>query len=165
MVTETSRPVVEVARDVGINESTLSNWVSIYRREHLVCEELKISDRARLKELKKEEPGTPFRARVPEKSCCLFRQGTVKEKFVFITLEEAEPNSPHPVIKMCTWLHVSTSGFYDFLNAVETAQQARRAKVAIHVQAAHQTGRGAYVSAGSTPSWPVRSTRTWRRAR
>jgi transposase len=54
MVTETSRPVAEVARDLGINESTLSNWVTVYRREHPVSEELNISDRARLKELEKE---------------------------------------------------------------------------------------------------------------
>jgi transposase len=54
MVIETPRPVAEVARDLGINESTLSNWVNIYRREHPVSEELNLSDRARLKELEKE---------------------------------------------------------------------------------------------------------------
>jgi transposase len=54
MVIATARPVAEVARDLGINESTLSNWVTIYRREHPVSEELDISDRARLKELEKE---------------------------------------------------------------------------------------------------------------
>ena len=54
MVIETSRPVAEVARDLGINESTLSNWVVSYRREHPVSEELTITERARLKELEKE---------------------------------------------------------------------------------------------------------------
>jgi transposase len=54
MVIETSRPVAELARDLGINESTLSNWVTLYRREHPPSEELGISDRARLKELEKE---------------------------------------------------------------------------------------------------------------
>ena len=54
MVIDTSRPVAEVARDLGVNESTLSNWVSIYRREHPASEELTLSDRARLKELEKE---------------------------------------------------------------------------------------------------------------
>ena len=54
MVIATARPIAEVARDLGINESTLSNWVTLYRREHPASEELDISDRARLKELEKE---------------------------------------------------------------------------------------------------------------
>jgi transposase-like protein len=54
MVIATARPIAEVARDLGINESTLSNWVSLYRREHPASEELDISDRVRLKELEKE---------------------------------------------------------------------------------------------------------------
>jgi transposase-like protein len=43
-----------VARDLGINESTLGNWVTKYREEHPASEDLNISDRARLKELEKE---------------------------------------------------------------------------------------------------------------
>ena len=54
MVIATARPIAEVARDLGINESTLSNWVILYRREHPASEELDISDRVRLKELEKE---------------------------------------------------------------------------------------------------------------
>jgi transposase len=54
MVIETPRPIAEVARDLGINESTLGNWVTKYREEHPASEDLNISDRARLKELEKE---------------------------------------------------------------------------------------------------------------
>jgi len=68
----------------------------------------------------------------------------VNEKFTFIAVEKADPHSPYPVISMCSWLGVSTSGFYDHHNAVETAQQQRRAKITTHVQAAHAAGRGAY---------------------
>jgi transposase len=34
MVIEGPRPIAEVARDLGINESTLGNWVTKYRDEH-----------------------------------------------------------------------------------------------------------------------------------
>ncbi len=34
MVIETSRPIAKVAKELGINEGTLGNWVGIYRREH-----------------------------------------------------------------------------------------------------------------------------------
>ncbi len=54
MVIETSRPIAEVARDLGINEGTLGNWVAKYREEHPISEELTIDERAKLKELEKE---------------------------------------------------------------------------------------------------------------
>ncbi len=55
MVIETSRPVAIVAKELGINESTLGNWVNLYRREHAGEEPpLSVSDRARLRELERE---------------------------------------------------------------------------------------------------------------
>ena len=52
LVIETSRPIAEVARELGVNEGTLGNWVNIHRREHPVAEQpLNMSDRARLREL------------------------------------------------------------------------------------------------------------------
>jgi transposase-like protein len=33
MVVETSRPIAEVARELGINETSLGNWVRAYRKE------------------------------------------------------------------------------------------------------------------------------------
>ena len=54
-VIETSRPVAMVAKELGINESTLGNWVNSYRREHAGEEPaLSVSDRARLRELERE---------------------------------------------------------------------------------------------------------------
>jgi transposase len=55
MVIETSRPVAVVAKELGINESTLGNWVAIYRRDHAGEEpSLTVSERARLRELERE---------------------------------------------------------------------------------------------------------------
>lgn len=54
MVLDSGRPIAAVARDLGINEGTLGNWVSKYRAEHPVSEELTIDERARLKELERE---------------------------------------------------------------------------------------------------------------
>ena len=53
-VLETSQPIAAVARDLGINEGTLGNWVNKYRNDHPASEELNISERSRLKELEKE---------------------------------------------------------------------------------------------------------------
>ena len=54
LVNETGKSVAAAARDLGINEGTLGNWVSKYRREHPVSEELSLPDRARLRELERE---------------------------------------------------------------------------------------------------------------
>ena len=57
MVIETSRPIARVAKELGINEGTLGNWVGIYRREHAGEEPpLSVSERARLRELE-QKPG------------------------------------------------------------------------------------------------------------
>ena len=54
-VIETSRPIAQVARELGIVEGTLGDWVNAYRREHAGEEPpLTISERARLRELEKE---------------------------------------------------------------------------------------------------------------
>jgi transposase-like protein len=34
MVIETGKPIAEVARDLGIHDGTLGNWVNAYRRAH-----------------------------------------------------------------------------------------------------------------------------------
>ncbi|GAB3840882.1 transposase [Kribbella italica] len=54
-VIETSRPVAQVARELGINPGTLSNWVSAYKRDHAGEEPaLSVNERARLRELERE---------------------------------------------------------------------------------------------------------------
>ena len=54
-VIETSRPIAQVAKELGIHEATLGNWVNTYRREHAGEEPpLTVSERARLRELERE---------------------------------------------------------------------------------------------------------------
>jgi transposase len=55
MVIETSRPIARVAKELGINEGTLGNWVAAYRREHAGEEPPPtLTERARLRELERE---------------------------------------------------------------------------------------------------------------
>ena len=54
MVIQSQRPIAQVARELGINEGTLGTWLSKYRNEHPVTEELSLPDRAKLKELERE---------------------------------------------------------------------------------------------------------------
>lgn len=55
IVIDGSRPIAQVARELGINEGTLGNWVNVYRRQHPVEEvPLSFSERARLRDLEAE---------------------------------------------------------------------------------------------------------------
>ena len=54
MVVETSRPIADVARELGINETSLGNWVRVYRQRHAGDEPpLQLPERARLRELER----------------------------------------------------------------------------------------------------------------
>ena len=55
MVIETGKPVAAVARDLGINDGTLGNWVAAYQREHPEPDQaVSPVERARVKELEDE---------------------------------------------------------------------------------------------------------------
>ena len=55
MVISTSKPIAVVARDLGIHDGTLGNWVNAWRREHPEPDQpLSPVERARVKELEDE---------------------------------------------------------------------------------------------------------------
>ena len=72
LVIESSRPIAEVARELGINEGTLGNWVNVYRREHPVSEELSIPERARLRELERENRELRLQAEFLKRAAAFF---------------------------------------------------------------------------------------------
>lgn len=54
-VLDSSRPIAQVAKELGVHEGTLGNWVARYRAEHPVAEEpLSVSERARFRQLEAE---------------------------------------------------------------------------------------------------------------
>jgi len=55
LVIDSSRPTAQGARELGIGEATLGNWVNRYRREHAGEEApLDVGDRARLREVERQ---------------------------------------------------------------------------------------------------------------
>jgi transposase len=55
LVVSSGRPVAEIARDLGINEGTLGNWVQAAKKSGKLKEKpLGADERARLKELEDE---------------------------------------------------------------------------------------------------------------
>ena len=54
IVEETGKPIAQIARDLGVNEGTLGNWVNRARAEREGRGELTVDDAAELKRLRDE---------------------------------------------------------------------------------------------------------------
>ena len=55
LVIDSSRPIAQVARELGVNEGTLGNWVNVYRSEHADDEPpLTPAERVQLAEAQRE---------------------------------------------------------------------------------------------------------------
>ena len=55
LVRETGKPIAQVARDLGIHDGTLGNWVNAWRHEHPESDQaVSPVERARVKELEAE---------------------------------------------------------------------------------------------------------------
>jgi transposase-like protein len=75
LVIETSRPVAQVARELGVLEGTLGNWVHAYRRDHAGDEPvLPAADRARLRELERENRDLRMENEFLKKAASYFAQ-------------------------------------------------------------------------------------------
>jgi transposase InsO family protein len=64
----------------------------------------------------------------------------VSEKYSFIDAEKAH----YPIVKMCGWLTVSTSGFYAWRDRPASTTARRRARLALLVQAIFDSSDGTY---------------------
>jgi len=74
-VIEQSKPVASVAREIGVNEQTLRNWVNEYRRTHADEEPpLSLSERARLRELEREVRELRLKSEFLGKAAAFFAQ-------------------------------------------------------------------------------------------
>ncbi|WP_440581831.1 IS3 family transposase [Streptomyces djakartensis] len=150
MVIETSRPIAHVARELGLVEGTLGNWVNAYRREHAGEElALTLDERARLREQDRELRELRQKVAFLGKSCGVLRQGSsVSDRFEFIDAEYAKfaTNTEDivPVTKMCDWLEVSRSGFYEWRSRPLSATARRREDLKLLITKSFEDSDGTY---------------------
>ena len=75
LVVDTSRPIAEVSREIGVHEGTLGSWVTKYRTEHAGDEPpLTLPERARLRELEREVRELRMKAEFLGKAAAFFAQ-------------------------------------------------------------------------------------------
>ncbi|CAO5255485.1 transposase [Frankia sp. AgKG'84/4] len=77
LVLDSGRPISAVAKDLGIDEGTLGGWVATWRRAHANSAEeepLSMSERARLRELEKENRELRMEREFLSKAAAFFAQ-------------------------------------------------------------------------------------------
>jgi len=73
MVVEASQTIAHVAREIGVNETSLGNWVREYREKHADDEPaLPLSERARLRELERENRELKMKVEFLSKAAAYF---------------------------------------------------------------------------------------------
>ncbi|WP_372451455.1 IS3 family transposase [Mycolicibacter acidiphilus] len=141
-VIDQSRPIADVARELGLVEQTLGNWVKKYRQAHAGDEpELTVADRARLKELERQVRELKMENEFLGKIGGLLREEVpVSAKYAFIESEEG----CYPIDAMCRWAKVSRSGYYGWRRRSPSATAARREVLAAEVTFAFEHSDGTY---------------------
>jgi transposase len=75
LVVDSGRRIADVARELGILDGTLGNWVAAYRREHVGDEpELSVTERARLRELERVNQELKMENEFLKKAAAYFAQ-------------------------------------------------------------------------------------------
>ena len=73
MVVEASQTIAHVAREIGVNETSLGNWVREYREKHADDEPaLQLPERARLRELERENRELKMKVEFLSKAAAYF---------------------------------------------------------------------------------------------
>lgn len=73
LVINSGRPTAEIARDLGINEGTLGNWVQMAKkRGEFKDKPLEVDERAELKELREENRRLKMEREILKKAAAWF---------------------------------------------------------------------------------------------
>jgi transposase InsO family protein len=65
-------------------------------------------------------------------------------RYEFIDSQKVEPKNRNPVVKMCYWLDVSTSGFYHWRTRPQSATAARRETLLARIRHYFEESEGTY---------------------
>ena len=132
-----------------MSETSLGNWVRDYRKKHAEDEPpLELSERARLRELEREVRELRMKAdfsqkqqrtsqrSIGERDVCVHRRGIRHRRRGY--------GRCSTLTRMCQWLGVSKSGFYEWRSRPQSATVRRRELLKIKIRALFTVNDSAY---------------------
>ncbi|MGO9783089.1 MAG: IS3 family transposase [Streptosporangiaceae bacterium] len=139
MVVDLSRPIAQVARELGVNDTTLGFWVKAYRQKRSGEPlPLDIPAQARLQELERRNRELEMENAFLKKAGRVLREGaSVTDKYKFIDAEydaaTAAGTAP-TIMQMCRWIDVSKSGYYEWRSRPQSPAAQRRELLKIKIK-------------------------------
>ncbi|WP_092775638.1 IS3 family transposase [Actinokineospora terrae] len=139
---ESGVSVAEAARQLGLIEQTLRNWVEAHRKKNpKTVVPLSVDERARLRELERENHELRMKNEFLGKSRGLLRPRlSVTELYEFIDGEKGS----YPMASMCEWMGVSRSGFHDWRARPASFTTERRQSLAAQITSIFTDSRRTY---------------------
>ena len=150
MVVDFSRPIAQVARELGVNDTTLGFWVKDIPEEAFGgTASAGYAGPGAAPGTGAPHPGAGDGKRVPEKSSRVLREGaSVTDKYEFIDAEyavlPAAAGHAPTIMQMCAWLEVSKSGYYEWRSRPESATALRRELLKIKIKALFEANDETY---------------------
>ena len=142
---ESNQTIAETARNLGLKESTLANWVKKDKENEAVA----VGEAPLTPAGTDADQGTgggrpppQHGERVPEKSECVLREPEpVKFSFIGQVAEEQRqlpPGVRFPVVFMCRMLEVTRQGYYEWKKRPVSAHDQKDAELAARIRYLHQ---------------------------
>ncbi|MGA3361729.1 MAG: IS3 family transposase [Solirubrobacteraceae bacterium] len=137
------KPLVQIAKDLGVSDMTLRNWIKQADVDAGKRQGLTSDEREELRALRRENRTLRMEREILKKAGGLLRQGdrrAVGEVFSFIAAEKAN----YPVAVMCRALQVNRTSFHDWERRAPSDRALQDAWLLEQIKQIHASKRKVY---------------------
>ncbi|WP_423716940.1 IS3 family transposase [Actinomycetospora cinnamomea] len=138
------QPVAAIAKDLGISESCLRNWMAQADADDGTnTDRLTSKERAELAELRKDKRRLEVEKEILKRAAAYFARENVLPKLVFPLVRELADDG-FDVAVTCRVLNVRRQGYYEWLAGAKSARAQENELLLKHIEKIHEESRDTY---------------------